>query len=63
MLLVQSCDEAVLIENGKMNEIEKIDYAIPGTLVVFEWDMKKPLDVTRVYENWPKTEDTDDDFF
>lgn len=62
-LFVQSCDEAVCVQNGKVTEIEKFDYAIPGTLVVFEWDPKKRLDISSVYATWPKGEKDEDEFF
>jgi len=59
-LFIQSLDEAVMIEDGTLKEFAKFGYAIPGTLVVFEWDTKKPLDVSGVYAGWPKAEDDDD---
>lgn len=62
-LFVQSFDEAVLISDGQLTELSKFEYAIPGTLVVFEWDTKKTLDVANVYANWPRSEDDDHDFF
>lgn len=62
-LFVQSLDEAVMVSDGQLTEIAKFEHAIPGTLVVFEWDMKKPLDIASVYASWPKAEDDDDDFF
>lgn len=33
----------------------------PGTLVVLEWNLDRPLDVDRVYRNWPTPEGFDDD--
>jgi len=64
MLFVQSCDEAVLIENGKVMEISGFDYALPGTLIVFEWDLKKPLDLANVYAKWPNaTSESETDAF
>jgi len=65
MLFIQSCDEAVLIENGKVTEISEFDYALPGTLIVFEWDLKKPLDLANVYSKWPieNSESEADAFF
>lgn len=61
-LFVQSCDEAVQVANGKITDVA-FRPALPGTLVVFEWDTNKPLDLTRVYAKWPKTENEDDEFF
>ncbi|WP_419403788.1 hypothetical protein [Stenotrophomonas rhizophila] len=65
MLFVQSCNEAMLIENRKVTEISTFDHALPGTLVVFEWDLNKPLDLANVYKQWPSDGDSDDkpDFF
>lgn len=63
MLLVQSGNEVLLVEDGGIKEFKDFDHAIPGTLVVFEWDMKKPLDVASVYANWPSNEDEDNGFF
>jgi len=61
MLFVQSCKEALLIENRKVTEISTFDYALPGTLVVFEWDLNKPLDLANVYRQWPTDGGDDDD--
>jgi hypothetical protein len=61
-LFIQSLDEAVMIEDGTLKEFAKFEHAMPGTLVVFEWDTKKPLDVSGVYAGWPKPEGDDDDF-
>lgn len=63
MLFVQSCSEAVMIENGKITEISDFKHALPGTLVLFEWDMNQDLNVTKVYASWPSARDDDDDFF
>lgn len=62
-LFVQSCSEAVVFENGRTVEVAEFDFALPGTLVVFEWDVSKPLDLSRVYDSWPKLKDDDNDFF
>ncbi|HHA2634172.1 sensor histidine kinase [Stenotrophomonas maltophilia] len=64
-LLVQSCNEALFIDNGKVSEISDFDYALPGTLIVFEWDLSKPLDLGNVYKQWPANDDEQDkpDFF
>ncbi|WP_210132405.1 hypothetical protein [Stenotrophomonas rhizophila] len=61
LLFVQSCQEAMLIENRKVTEISTFDYALPGTLVVFEWDLKQPLDLANVYRQWPTDGGDDDD--
>jgi hypothetical protein len=63
MLVVQSYNEAVVVQNGKVTTFEKLDDGFDGTLVVFEWDTKSPLDVTSVYANWPKSKDEGDDYF
>lgn len=60
-LFVQSCREAILIENRKITEISNFDYALQGTLVVFEWDLKQPLDLANVYEQWPTNDNGDGD--
>lgn len=33
----------------------------PGTLIVFEWKINRPLDALAVYKSWPKSEEGDDD--
>jgi len=61
-LFVQSCEEAVQVSGGKISDVS-FNPALPGTLVVFEWDTNKPLDVAAVYAKWPKMEDDDEQFF
>lgn len=61
--IVQSCDEVVVVQDGKIAERGGVKHAVGGTLVVFEWDTNKPLDVGGVYRGWPKTENDDDEFF
>lgn len=63
MLFVQSLGEAFLVENGRQRQISDFVHALPGTLVLFEWDMKKPLDVSSVYAGWPKAQDDEHEFF
>ena len=63
MLFVHSYDEAVLIQNGVVTQMDGVENGFQGTLVVFEWDMTKPLDIVGVYAKWPQTQDDDDDFF
>lgn len=63
MLVVQSYNEAVVVQDGKVVTFEKLQDGFPGTLVVFEWDTASPLDVTSVYANWPKSKDEGDDYF
>jgi len=62
-LFVQSCGEAILVEGQKVTSISDFDYAIPGTLVLFEWDMGKTLDLEDVYRNWPDAESDQHDYF
>lgn len=62
LLMVQSGAERALVRNGAITEQSDIKCPLPGTLVLFEWDLRQPLDVTRVYSGWPKAED-DDGFF
>lgn len=64
MLFVQSGNEALLIDNRKETEIATFPNTLPGTLVIFEWDMSTKLDLSAVYKNWPKMKgDDSDDFF
>lgn len=63
MLFVQSCSEAIFIENRRLKVIDKFDHAITGTLVVFEWDMGRALDLESVYRSWPNPEADDNEFF
>src|SRR3546814_10753817 len=51
MLFVQSCKEAIMVANRKVSVISDFDHEIPSTLVVFEWDMSKRLDLEHVYKN------------
>ena len=60
-LFVQSCAEAVRFDGGRQVENEDFQHALTGTLVVFEWDTKRPLDITSVYEGWAKTEEAGDE--
>lgn len=63
MLMVQSLNEVFMVEHGKIVEMNTFDHALPGTLVVFEWDMKKPLDIGAVYAGWPQSDGGDNEFF
>lgn len=62
MLIVQSGHEAVVVQGKSVAEFNDFENAIPGTLIIFEWDVQKPLDVAAVYESWPKAENGDDFF-
>lgn len=63
MLFVQSCNEAILVEGERVTSISNFDHAISGTLVLFEWDMGKTLDLENVYRRWPNAESDQDDYF
>ena len=64
-LIVLSHGEAAVAKGGAraVTEYTKLKHGIAGTLVVFEWDMKTPLDIKGVYAGWPKVEEDGDDFF
>ncbi|MDF4005335.1 ATP-binding protein [Luteibacter sp. PPL552] len=61
-LFVHSYDEAVVVQDGKVTEVSKVHNGFSGTLVVFEWNTRVPLNVTSVYDSWPKPEDESDDY-
>ncbi|HFL5760581.1 hypothetical protein [Stenotrophomonas maltophilia] len=63
ILFVQSCDEAIFVENGVVQEISSFRHGFSGTLVVFEWDMDTKLDLAEVYANWPQSQGDGDEFF
>jgi len=65
LLFVQSCNEALYIENKNATEISDFEHALPGTLIVFEWDLGTPLNLGNVYSQWPAGKDNDSipDFF
>jgi hypothetical protein len=63
LLFVQSCNEAMLIDNCRVTLTSDFNHAYTGTLVLFEWDMNTKLDLTQVYQRWPNAEESSDDFF
>lgn len=60
LLYVQSLNEVYYVENQKEAEIDSLEHALDGTLIVFEWDLKRPLDLAKVYASWPGNDDDDD---
>jgi hypothetical protein len=62
-LMVLSYREAAVAKGRTVTEYTNLKHGVPGTLVVFEWDMKTALDIRRVYASWPKVEEDGDDFF
>ncbi|MEN5393856.1 hypothetical protein [Stenotrophomonas sp. TWI377] len=62
-LFVQSCDEAIFIDNGAVQEISSFKHGFSGTLVVFEWDIGTKLDLAQVYANWPQSQGDSDEYF
>jgi len=63
LLVLQSGNEAVVVQNGTVTAHSGIKDPLPGTLVVFEWNMSTPLDIAPVYASWSEAEGTGNDFF
>lgn len=65
MLYVHSHGETFSVTNGETASYRStIHQSFPGTMVVFEWSIDSRLDVTSVYNSWPKAEGgSDDDYF
>lgn len=61
-LIVVSKNEAVCCnEKGVFSSRLKASWE--GTLVIFEWDTSRPLDIKSVYDSWPTVRGFDDDDF
>lgn len=60
-LLIASGDEGLRVA-GHRSEARKLRTPWEGTIVIMEWDTRQPLDIGKVYADWPKG-DPDDDFF
>jgi anti-sigma regulatory factor (Ser/Thr protein kinase) len=60
-LLVVSGNEAFGASNRGYRR-KNLDAAMPGTLVVLEWNTAEPLNIGKVYASWPTSGDVDELF-
>lgn len=62
-LIILSGSEIVRYYEGKQTDIRRIDNSWKGTIIIIEWNSKKPLTTKPVYDLLPKTEGLIEDDF